>query len=103
MRCCVVALVCAMLAACTAVRSTTAPASTSSAGPSRTAPPDLPAVPAAWQLADPGPEHAIEGYADRVSLHPGDSFRLFVSTTSPSWTVTAFRIGDYPGTGGARI
>src|SRR4051794_9753927 len=65
--------------------------------------PDLTGVPAAWQLTDPGPEHAIEGYADRVSVHPGESFRLFVSTSSPSWTVTAFRIGDYPGTGGARI
>src|SRR4051794_22348217 len=65
--------------------------------------PDLTGVPAAWQLTDPGPEHAIEGYADRVSVHPGDPVRLFVSTTSPTWTVTAFRIGDYPGTGGARI
>jgi hypothetical protein len=67
------------------------------------APQDLAGVPAAWQLTDPGPEHAIEGYADRVSVHPGESFRLFVSTTSPAWTVTAFRIGGYPGTGGALI
>jgi hypothetical protein len=29
--------------------------------------------------------------------------RLFVSTTAPSFTVTAFRIGDYPPTGGARV
>jgi hypothetical protein len=60
-------------------------------------------VPAAWQLTQPGPEHAIEGYADRVSAHPGQPVQLFVSTTAPSFTVTAFRIGDYPPTGGARV
>jgi len=102
-RCCVGAVLCALLASCTPARSSGHPPSTSAAGPTSTAPPDLPAVPAAWQLTDPGPEHAIEGYADRVSVHPGDAFRLYVSTTSPTWTVTAFRIGDYPGTGGARI
>jgi hypothetical protein len=59
-------------------------------------------VPAAWQLTHPGPEHAIEGYADRVSVHPGEPVRLFVSTTAPTFTVTAFRIGAYA-TGGARI
>ena len=68
-----------------------------SAGPRAVVP-----VPAAWQITDPGPEHAIEGYADRTSVHPGESFRLFVSTTAPTWTVTAFRIGNYP-TGGASV
>ena len=57
----------------------------------------------AWQLTHPGPEHAIEGYADHVSAHPGDRVRLFVSTTAPRFTVTAFRIGNYPPTGGARV
>src|SRR4051794_23735151 len=60
-------------------------------------------VAAPWQLTDPGPEHAIEGYADHVSVLPGGQVRLFVSTTAPSFTATAFRIGDYPRTGGARI
>jgi hypothetical protein len=59
-------------------------------------------VPADWQLTTPGPEHAIEGFADRTSVHPGEPVRLFVSTTAATWTVTAFRIGDYP-TGGARV
>ena len=36
-----------------------------------------------------------------MSVHPGEAVRLFVSTTAPSYTVTAFRIGDYPPTGGA--
>ncbi len=60
-------------------------------------------VPAAWQITDPGPEHAIEGFADRVSAYPGQPVRLFVSTTAASYTVTAFRIGDSPPTGGARV
>ncbi|MGZ4625185.1 MAG: N,N-dimethylformamidase beta subunit family domain-containing protein [Kineosporiaceae bacterium] len=60
-------------------------------------------VPAAWQITDPGLEHAIEGFADRVSVHPGEPVRLFVSTTSASYTVTAFRIGGYAPTGGARV
>jgi hypothetical protein len=59
-------------------------------------------VPADWQLTHPGPEHAIEGFADSVSVHPGDPVHLYVSTTAPSWRTTAFRMGDYP-TGGARV
>ena len=50
-----------------------------------------------WQLTHPGPEHAIEGFADRVSVTPGEPVRLFVSTTAPHYTVTAFRIGAYEG------
>jgi hypothetical protein len=60
-------------------------------------------VAAQWQITHAGPEHAIEGYADHVSVHPGDPVRLFVSTTAPTFTATAFRIGDYPPTGGARV
>jgi hypothetical protein len=48
-----------------------------------------------WQLTKPGPEHAIEGYADRVSVLPGDDVRLFVSTTAARFTVTAYRMGAY--------
>jgi len=59
-------------------------------------------MPAPWQLTHPGPEHAIEGFADRVSVHPGETVQLFVSTTAPSFRVTAFRIGAYS-TGAARI
>ena len=48
-----------------------------------------------WQLSTPGPEHAIEGFADHVSVAPGDPVGLFVSTTASSYTVTAFRVGGY--------
>ncbi len=65
-------------------------------------PPSTPAVTApavdgtpGWQLSKPGPDHAIEGFADRVSVVPGETVRLFVSTSAAGFTVTAFRIGDY--------
>jgi N,N-dimethylformamidase beta subunit-like protein len=44
----------------------------------------------------PGPEHAIEGFADRTSVPPGEPIRLFVSTMASTYTVSAFRIGAYP-------
>lgn len=52
---------------------------------------------AAWRVTKAGGEHAIEGFADRVSVLPGQPFRLFVSTTARGWTVTAFRMGWYAG------
>ena len=59
-------------------RAASAPSPTAAAGtttsPGRPAP-----VPAQWQLTHPGPEHAIEGYADHVSVHPGDRVALFVA------------------------
>jgi len=48
-----------------------------------------------WQLTHPGPEHAIEGYADHTSVVPGQPVRLFVSTTAVVFTVTAWRMGAY--------
>jgi hypothetical protein len=93
-----------LVAGCTGSqdRASSAPATSSAAGPTpSTAQPAMTGAP--WQITDPGPEHAIEGYADHVSVHPGDQVRLFVSTTAPTFTVTAFRIGDYPPTGGARF
>jgi hypothetical protein len=50
-----------------------------------------------WRVRKVGAEHAIEGYADHVSVLPGESFRLFVSTTSTHYTVQAFRMGWYGG------
>ena len=45
----------------------------------------------------------IEGYADRASVDPGYSVRLFVSTAAPSFTVRAFRMGWYGGALGRLI
>ncbi|MBV8346605.1 MAG: hypothetical protein JOZ49_03435 [Mycolicibacterium sp.] len=50
-----------------------------------------------WRITHPGPQHAIEGFADRTSTLPGEPVRLFVSTTAGSFTATAYRIGNYAG------
>ncbi|MDJ0379939.1 N,N-dimethylformamidase beta subunit family domain-containing protein [Streptomyces sp. G-G2] len=52
-----------------------------------------------WAVTKAGPARAIEGFADRVSVLPGESFGLHVSTTAPRFTVSAYRMGWY---GGAR-
>ncbi|MEV0199474.1 N,N-dimethylformamidase beta subunit family domain-containing protein, partial [Nonomuraea sp. NPDC050691] len=51
---------------------------------------------AAWRIGEEGGEHEIEGYADRVSVLPGERFRLLVSTTAPGFTARAFRMGARP-------
>ncbi|MFE9933205.1 N,N-dimethylformamidase beta subunit family domain-containing protein [Streptomyces sp. NPDC005533] len=52
-----------------------------------------------WPVTKAGPARAIEGFADKVSVLPGESFGLHVSTTAPRFTVAAYRMGWY---GGAR-
>ncbi|MQS17779.1 hypothetical protein F7Q99_37725 [Streptomyces kaniharaensis] len=52
-----------------------------------------------WEITNPGPAGAIEGFADRVSVLPGEPVGLHVSTPAAAFTVTAYRIGWY---GGAR-
>ncbi|KAB8192804.1 hypothetical protein FH608_025440 [Nonomuraea phyllanthi] len=49
-----------------------------------------------WRITRRGAEHEIEGYADQVSVLPGESFRLRVSTTAPRFTAAAFRMGANP-------
>jgi hypothetical protein len=44
-----------------------------------------------------GVRESIEGYAGAVSVLPGHSFRLYVSTTAPEFRVTALRVGWYGG------
>ncbi|WP_218009631.1 N,N-dimethylformamidase beta subunit family domain-containing protein [Actinomadura kijaniata] len=56
-----------------------------------------------WRIRHKGAEHEIEGYADRVSVLPGQSFRLFVSTTAAGFRVEAFRVGWYGGAQARRI
>ncbi|MCY0922709.1 hypothetical protein OS965_31965 [Streptomyces sp. H27-G5] len=52
-----------------------------------------------WHVTKAGSARAIEGFADRVSVLPGESFGLHVSTAAPRFTVSAYRMGWY---GGAR-
>ncbi len=51
-----------------------------------------------WRLREEGPPNAIEGYCDQVSVLPGESVGLRVSTTADRFRVTAFRMGWYGGT-----
>jgi hypothetical protein len=50
-----------------------------------------------WGIRRRGKDDAIEGYASRASVLPGEPLPLYVSTTSRSFTVRAFRIGWYSG------
>ncbi len=50
-----------------------------------------------WYITHLGAPDAIEGFADRVSVLPGQSFRLYVSTTAAAFRVQAFRMGWYGG------
>ncbi|MGW2377465.1 N,N-dimethylformamidase beta subunit family domain-containing protein [Kitasatospora sp. NPDC001683] len=52
-----------------------------------------------WEITDPGRPGAVEAFADRVSVPPGESFGLHVSTPAAAFTVSAYRMGWY---GGAR-
>jgi hypothetical protein len=58
---------------------------------------------AAWHLHRKGPSDAIQGFADRTSVAPGQPFGLHVETTAARWRVTAFRVGWYHGTGARRV
>jgi hypothetical protein len=49
----------------------------------------------------PAPEHAIEGYSSQVSVLPGDSVDLHVSTSPAArYRVEVYRLGWYGGIGG---
>ncbi len=50
-----------------------------------------------WRIRSAGPDDAVEGYSDRVSVLPGETFGLHVSTTAPGFRVAAFRVGWYGG------
>ncbi|GAA1985461.1 N,N-dimethylformamidase beta subunit family domain-containing protein [Kitasatospora viridis] len=63
---------------------------------------DKPGTPG-WQIGNAGPDRAIEGWADRVSVLPGEKFGLHVSTTAPGYKVTAIRTGYYGGVRGRQV
>ena len=50
------------------------------------------------------PQHVLEGYASEVSVAPGDTLHLHVSSSAGlRYQVRIFRIGWYGGTGGRRM
>jgi hypothetical protein len=56
-----------------------------------------------WVIRHLGAAHEIEGYPGKASVLPGESFPLFVSTTSRAFTVTAYRLGWYQGHGAREL
>src|SRR5262249_45154916 len=50
-----------------------------------------------WDIKHVGGPDAIMGYTGQVSVLPGEPITLYVSTTSRSFTVKAFRMGWYKG------
>ena len=50
-----------------------------------------------WDIKHVGGPNAIMGYAGQYSVLPGEPITLYVSTTSRSFTVKAFRMGWYKG------
>lgn len=58
-----------------------------------------------WRLPDAevAGERELAGYTDRVSVLPGESVGLYVTSTLGAVTVSAYRVGDYGGTGGRLV
>lgn len=50
-----------------------------------------------WRIRSAGPPSAIQGYADQVSVLPGQEFGLYVSTPASGFRVSAYRVGWYGG------
>jgi hypothetical protein len=56
-----------------------------------------------WEARHLGTPREIEGYAGKSSVLTGESFPLFVSSTSRGYQVSAFRLGWYQGTGARKV
>lgn len=56
-----------------------------------------------WIIGNKPPPHGLEGYASSTSADRSGFVDLMVSTTEPSFTVKAWRMGYYQGTGGRLI
>ena len=88
----------AAVAACSRLtRSAGAPAAT--AAPSRRRPVSENSLAGDphWDIRHLGTRNAMIGYAGQASVLPGQPITLYASTTAPSFTVSAFRMGWYGG------
>lgn len=56
-----------------------------------------------WRLGNDGDAHDIEGYLSTTSAQRGDTVTLYATTVAPSFTVEAYRMGWYQGTGGRLV
>jgi hypothetical protein len=57
----------------------------------------------AWQLTNPADNRQIEGYASLTSVPVGGDIDLFVNTRDKTYSLTAYRMGWYGGTGGRQV
>ncbi|WP_433441785.1 N,N-dimethylformamidase beta subunit family domain-containing protein [Nonomuraea sp. CA-141351] len=80
-----------LVAGCGSVPPAPAPQPVSAPTPTATT-----GVQESWRITRRGAEHEIEGYADQVSVLPGERFQLRVSTTAPHFSAIAFRMGANP-------
>ncbi len=63
--------------------------------PNSVSSPTAPApAPVNWQITHAGKSGEIEGFADHTSVTAGQPVQLFVSSTAPGYTVTAYRMGS---------
>jgi hypothetical protein len=64
----------------------------------------LPGAPG-WRipLRQVAADDELSAFADRISVLPGESFRLYVSTSAPRFRVTAYRMGWYGGARARRV
>lgn len=56
-----------------------------------------------WHLNYLGPPEAVEAYADKTDVVPGERFDLFISSTAKRIDIEAFRIGWYHGGNARRV
>ncbi|MEW2414645.1 N,N-dimethylformamidase beta subunit family domain-containing protein [Streptomyces sp. NPDC046866] len=56
-----------------------------------------------WRITRTGSARAVEGFASRVSVLPGEPLDLHVSTTAEAFTVSAYRMGWYAGVRGRLV
>lgn len=53
-----------------------------------------------WRMFSESVSGEIEGYASATSVNLGESIRIYVNTTDPTYTMNVFRLGWYNGDGG---
>jgi len=56
-----------------------------------------------WTLSNPGDNPTVEGYASATSVGRGETIRFFISSTSPTYTYSIYRMGWYNGAGARRM
>lgn len=56
-----------------------------------------------WAITKPARYHEIEGYASATSVNRGETIRLFVNTTAPSYRLSIYRMGWYGGLGARQM